>query len=167
MNNHKMVYIGVIGEGECSPQTADFAFRAGGAIASAGAVLVCGGLGGVMLEACRGAREAGGITLGILPGFNRHDANPFVDYAIPTGMGEARNVIVVRASDALLAVGGSYGTLSEMAFALRFGKPLAGIGTWKLTHGRGEAVPVEYFDDPARAVESLVSRVAAQRSAKT
>lgn len=95
-----------------------------------GVVVVCGGLGGVMEAACRGAKEAGATTVGILPGSDRSAANPFVDVAIATGLGEARNALVVRAADALIAVGGAYGTLSEIALALKAGKRAAGIGTW-------------------------------------
>lgn len=83
-----------------------------------------------MEAACRGAKQAGGTTIGILPGTDRSAANPFVDVAIPTGLGEARNALVVRAADALIAIGGAYGTLSEIAFALKAGKQVAGIGTW-------------------------------------
>ena len=98
----------------------------------AGAVLVCGGLGGVMAAACRGARAEGGLTVGILPGPDRAAANAFVDVAVPTGMGEARNAVVVRCADAVVAVGGEFGTLSEIAPALQAGTPVVGIGTWEL-----------------------------------
>jgi uncharacterized protein (TIGR00725 family) len=95
-------------------------------------MVVCGGLGGVMEAACRGARAGGGTTIGILPGSDRGDANPFVDVAIPTGLGEARNALVVRAADALIAVGGGYGTLSEIGLALKAGKRVVGLGTWEI-----------------------------------
>ena len=101
-------------------------------MARAGAVLVCGGLGGAMEAACRGAKAEGGTTLGILPGTDRSAANPYVDVAVPTGLGEARNALVVRAADALIAVEGGYGTLSEIALALRAGKPVIGLGTWEI-----------------------------------
>jgi uncharacterized protein (TIGR00725 family) len=114
-----------------------------------GAVVVCGGLGGVMEAACRGAREAGATTVGILPGSDRSEANSFVDVAIPTGLGEARNALVVRAADALIAVGGAYGTLSEIAFALKAGKPVAGIGSWEIEG-------VEPADSPEAAVEAVL-----------
>jgi hypothetical protein len=94
--------------------------------------VVTGGLGGVMAAASRGAREAGGTTLGVLPGLDRSDANEWVDVAVPTGMGEARNALVVRAADALVAVGGAWGTLSEIALARKAGKPVAGVGSWEL-----------------------------------
>ena len=101
-------------------------------LAERGAAIVCGGLGGVMEAACRGAKEAGGTTIGILPGADRSAANPFVDVAISTGLGEARNALVVRAADAVVAVGGGYGTLSEIALALKAGKRVVGIGTWDI-----------------------------------
>ena len=95
-------------------------------------MLVCGGLGGVMAAACRGAKAAGGTTVAILPGLEREDANEWVDFAIPTGLGEARNALVVRAADALVAVGRGWGTLSEIALALKAGKPVAGVGSFEL-----------------------------------
>jgi len=112
-------------------------------------VVVCGGLGGVMEAACRGAKEAGATTVGILPGADRSAANPFVDVAIPTGLGEARNALVVRAADALIAVGGAYGTLSEIALALKAGKRVAGIGTW-------DVEGVIAAPDAAAAVEAVL-----------
>jgi hypothetical protein len=101
-------------------------------VAERGAVVVCGGLGGTMEAACRGAKQAGGTTVGILPGLDRSQANPFVDVALPTGLGEARNVLVVRAADAVIAIGGGYGTLSEIALALKAGKRVIGLGTWEI-----------------------------------
>jgi uncharacterized protein (TIGR00725 family) len=101
-------------------------------LAARGAVLICGGLGGVMEAACRGAKQAGGLTVGILPGTDRAAANAFVEVAIPSGLGEARNALVVRAADALIAVGGGYGTLSEIALALKAGKRVAGLDSWDI-----------------------------------
>ena len=101
-------------------------------LARRGAVVVCGGLGGVMEAACRGASREGGTTVGVLPGLDRGAANPFVSVAVATGLGEARNALVVRAADALIAVGGAYGTLSEIALALKAGKPVIGLGTWEI-----------------------------------
>lgn len=124
--------IAVIGSGTAAPGTDLAAERVGALLAEAGAVVVCGGLGGVMAAACRGARSAGGRTVGILPGGDPQDANPWVDVAVPTGMGEARNVLVVRAGRALIAVGGGFGTLSELAFARKLGVPVVGLGTWEL-----------------------------------
>jgi uncharacterized protein (TIGR00725 family) len=154
-----MIYVGIIGESSCSGKTAELAYQAGTLLARAGVVLVTGGLGGVMESSCRGAKEAGGVTLGILPAGDRSGENPYLDYSIPTGLGEARNSIVVRCSDALLAVGGSYGTLSEIAFALRFGKPVVGLETWRLTNGGGVSAPVVYAADPDSAVNLVLGLI--------
>src|SRR3954452_2780537 len=108
-------YVAVVGPGEAAPEEIATAEEVGRLLAERGALVVCGGLGGVMEAACRGAKEGGGATLGILPGLDRSHANPYVDVAVPTGLGEARNAFVVRAADALVAVGGEYGTLSEIA----------------------------------------------------
>jgi uncharacterized protein (TIGR00725 family) len=116
-------------------------------VAERGAVLVCGGLGGAMEAACRGAKQAGGTTVGILAGIDREDANPYVDIALPTGLGQARNAVVVRAADAVIAVGGGYGTLSEIALALRHGKPVIGVDTWEIEG-------VVFVDSPEAAVKA-------------
>ena len=108
------------------------AAEVGRLLAERGAVLVCGGRGGAMEAACRGAKEAGGLTVGILPGSDRSEANPFVDVVLPTGLGEARNALVVGAADVVIAVGGGYGTLSEVALALKAGKRVIGLGTWEI-----------------------------------
>lgn len=134
-----MRIVGVIGSGVCDAATYALAEEVGRRLAQAGAAVVCGGLGGVMEAACRGAKAAGGLTIGILPGPEAHHANPYVDIPIPTGLGEARNVIIVRTAQALVAVGGEYGTLSEIAFALKFGRPVVGVKTWQLAR---EGVPV-------------------------
>ena len=129
----------MVGAGSASHDQYRVAEAVGRALAEAGAVVVCGGLGGVMEAACRGAKAAGGTTVGILPGASRADANDYVDVALATGLGEARNALVVRAVDALVAVGGEYGTLSEIALALKAGKPVVGLGTWEI--GGVESVP--------------------------
>jgi uncharacterized protein (TIGR00725 family) len=125
-------YIGVIGQGECGAEMAAKAEEVGRRIAEAGAVLVCGGMGGVMEAACRGAQAAGGTTVGILQGSERSDGNPYLSFSVATGLGEARNLAIIRTSDALIAVGGSYGTLSEIGFALKMGKRVIGLGTWDI-----------------------------------
>jgi uncharacterized protein (TIGR00725 family) len=125
-------YIGVIGASECDAELGMLAEAVGRGIAEAGAVLVCGGMGGVMEAACRGARAAGGTTVGVLPGRDRSGANEFVDIAIATGINEARNLAIIRTSDVLVAVGGSYGTLSEIGFALKAGKKVVGLKTWDI-----------------------------------
>jgi len=127
-----MINISVIGAGECTAQAADLAYTVGRLIARNKAVLICGGLGGVMEHAARGAREAGGLTVGILPGFDAKEANPYIDIAIPTGLSHARNIIVVRSSSVVIAIEGSYGTLSEIAIALKLGKPVIGLNTWNV-----------------------------------
>jgi hypothetical protein len=128
-------YVAVVGPGEASVEERAMAEEVGRGLAGRGAVVLCGGLGGVMEAACRGAREGGGTTIGILPGLDRGAANDFVDVALPTGLGEARNALVVRAADVLVAVGGGYGTLSEIALALKAGKPVIGLATWELGVG--------------------------------
>ncbi len=126
-------YIAVVGSGDRLPVAQRRQAEAvGRAVAEAGAVLVCGGLGGVMEAACRGAHAGGGLTVGILPGRDRGEANGHVDVAIPTGLGEARNVLVVRSADAVVALAGEFGTLSEIAFALQAGIPVVGLDTWEL-----------------------------------
>ena len=124
--------IGVIGAGSADESLVKIAEEVGRLIAKGGAVLVCGGLGGVMEAAARGAQTAGGLTVGILPQARKQDANPHIDIAIPTGFGEGRNVVIARTADVLIAVAGEYGTLSEIAFGLRMGKPVIGIGTWDI-----------------------------------
>ena len=116
-------------------------------------MLVCGGRGGVMEAACRGAKASGGTTVGILPGGDRADANPYVDIAFATGMGELRNGLIVRTVDALIAIGGEFGTLSEVALALKAGKPVVGLGSWDLE-------PIVRADDPADAVRRALELAA-------
>jgi uncharacterized protein (TIGR00725 family) len=153
------IYVAVVGSGRADEQQCRVAEQVGAALAEAGAVLVCGGLYGVMEAACRGASERGGTTVGILPGSDRSDANAFLDVIVPTGLGEARNAVVATASDAVIAVGGEFGTLSEIAFALRSGKPVVGIETWQLAR-RGRAVEaVLPARHPAEAVSLAVSLV--------
>jgi len=125
-------YVAVVGAGTASPAEVSAAEEVGALLARAKAVLVCGGLSGVMEAACRGARREGGLTVGILPGSDRAAANPHVAVAIATGLGELRNGLVVRASDAVIAVGGEFGTLSEIALALKLGKRVVGLSTWEL-----------------------------------
>ena len=124
--------IAVIGGNSPSAAEARLAEDVGAEIARRGAVLVCGGLGGVMEAACRGAASAGGLTVGVLPGESREAANPHVRLPIVTGIGYARNVAVVKSADAVIAVDGSYGTLSEISFALQSGIPVIGLGTWEI-----------------------------------
>ena len=138
-------YVAVVGPGDASAPELQAAEEVGAGLAAAGAVVVTGGLGGVMEAACRGARSRDGTTLGILPGEDRGAANGWVQVAVATGLGELRNGLVVRAADALVAIGGGHGTLSEVALALRIGRPVVGLGTWEV-HG------VEQVSTPAEAL---------------
>jgi uncharacterized protein (TIGR00725 family) len=140
-------YIAVIGGGEADSATLNLAREVGREIARRGAVLLCGGLGGVMAAAAQGAREAGGIAIGILPDPDRSRANPFLTYTIATNMGHARNMIIAHSADALIAVDGSYGTISEAAIALKLGKPVIALATaWDLPGLRRAASPKEAVD---------------------
>ena len=130
-----MKMIGVIGAGNCNNEIYELARTVGAGIARLGAVLVCGGLGGVMEGACRGAREAGGQTVGILPGSEKVHANMYVTIPIVTDLGHARNVLVVRSSDVVVAISGGYGTLSEISIALKLGKRVIGLHTWPNMEG--------------------------------
>ena len=130
-------------------------------IASRGHVLVCGGRGGVMREACRGAKDGGGLTVGILPGDDLSDANEFVDIPVITGLGFARNTIIARTANALIAVDGHYGTLSEIAFGLTAGRPIVGLRTWELRDGQGREPPIERVSSAAEAVAAC-ERLAAE-----
>jgi len=148
--------IAVIGAGRCSKEVAQVAESVGRELARSGAVLVCGGLGGVMEAACRGAKSEGGLTIGILPGSSCREANPYVDIRVVTGLGEARNVIVVRTAQAVIAVDGEYGTLSEIAYALKLGIPVVGLDTWQLAReGRLVSAIVEAAT-PAEAVDKAL-----------
>jgi uncharacterized protein (TIGR00725 family) len=149
--------IAVVGAGEAGAELLVAAEQVGARLAEAGAVLVCGGLGGVMEAACRGAREAGGLTVGLLPGTDRAAANPFVQVAIPTGMGEMRNALVVRAGEAVIAVGGGYGTLAEIGLALKARTPVVGIATWDLARPGWAVDEVEKVESPAEAVERALA----------
>lgn len=144
----------MVGGGEADPTVCAVAEAVGRGLARAGAVVVCGGLGGAMEAACKGAKAEDGLTIGILPGEDRAAANPYVDVAIPTGLGEARNALVVRAADGLVAVKGEFGTLSEVAFALRTGKPVVGVDTWAID----AVVAVNDADAAVERILELVDR---------
>ncbi len=132
LNKIKNMNIAVIGGSSCSNKSYKLAQETGALIAKEGWALVCGGLSGVMEAACRGAKSADGLTIGILPGNDPKDANKYVDIKIPTGLGYVRNILVVRSSQAVIAIAGKYGTLSEISFALIEKKPVIGIGTWDI-----------------------------------
>lgn len=148
-------YISLIGPSDASAEVERVAGEAGACIARAGAILVTGGGGGAMEAASRGAKQAGGRTLGLLPGTSRSEGNPYLDVAVPTGLGEMRNVLVVRTGDGIVAVGGGLGTLSEIALALKMGKPLVGIGTWTSSID-GKALPLPTAETAAEAVDTLM-----------
>lgn len=155
MNPSKLLRIGVIGSGRSHPTWDKWAAVVGQEIAKAGAILVCGGLSGVMAAAAQAAKEAGGATIGILPGTDPKEANPGITIPIPTGLGEGRNLLVVQSSDALIAIGGGAGTLSEIGFALKLHKPLILLGSWKLDPPEGWGsipVPPKLANTPEEAV---------------
>ncbi|WP_332450764.1 TIGR00725 family protein [Methanoculleus sp.] len=141
--------IAVIGRGDCSREEYATAEAVGRLIAQNRATVCCGGLGGVMEAACRGAKEAGGTTVGILP--DTGDGNPYLDVVVRTGMGHARNVVLVHSADAVIAVGGGYGTLSEIAVGLKTGKPVFGLSTWEIEGVRACAGPGEAVTLAVRA----------------
>ena len=147
----------VAGSGEVGPELVELAVAVGAELARRGAVVVCGGLGGVMEGACRGAREAGGATLAILPGSDRRAANRYVDVSVSTGMGELRNGLLVHTIDAMIAIGAGYGTLSEVALALKAGKRVVGLGTWELACGGVSDDAVAQASDARDAVERALA----------
>jgi uncharacterized protein (TIGR00725 family) len=140
--------VAVVGPGEASASELHAAEEVGAGLAAAGAAVITGGLGGVMEAACRGARSRRGTTVGILPGEDRDAANGWVEVAIATGLGELRNGLVVRAADAVIAIGGGHGTLSEIALALKLGRPVVGLDTWAVHE-------VEQVSTPADALERI------------
>jgi uncharacterized protein (TIGR00725 family) len=149
------IFISVVGESEASRKNYRLAQEVGKLIAEAGATLVCGGLKGVMEAAAKGARSVGGLTVGILPGSRREEANPYIDIPIVTGLGYARNKLVVKTGQAVIAIGGRYGTLSEIGFALGYGIPVIGFNTWKLIRGNGEVDQgIVYVHTPEEAVKT-------------
>ena len=153
------VYVAVCGAGEASGEVAAQAEEVGRLLARSGAVVVCGGLGGVMEAAARGAETEGGTSLGILPGLRRDDSNRHLTLSIPTGMGEMRNTLIVRAADVLIAVGGEFGTLSEVAFALKTGVPVVGLGTWELAKAGAAVDPIVRAKTPEDAVRAALNSV--------
>lgn len=150
--------IAVIGTGErdADPILLAAAETVGAGIAGAGAILVCGGLEGVMAAACRGATARGGTTIGLLPGTDRSAGNPHLTIAVPTGLGEGRNLLVVRAAKAVIAIGGGYGTLSEIGFALKLGIPVVGIHTWELHRDGQVDTGIVAVRDAAAAVAAVL-----------
>jgi len=157
MGADRKLIVGVVGGSSATEREIAAAEAVGRALAEGGAVLVCGGRGGVMEAACRGAKGAGGLTLGVLPGADVGQANPHVDLPIVTGIGEARNSIVARTAQALIAIGGSYGTLSEIAYALHFGVPVVGLWTWRMERAGHPLPPIHRAQNPQEAVALALS----------
>ncbi|HEQ70940.1 MAG TPA: TIGR00725 family protein [Spirochaetia bacterium] len=148
-------YVGVIGGADCDDAVSRIAREVGRLIAKEGWILVCGGMGGVMEAACRGAREEGGVTLGILPGMRREEGNAHLSYALPTGLGHIRNTLVVSGSDALIALGGSHGTLSETAFAGINRTPVVAISGVSLPEPAGIRLYRKTARTPKEAVQAV------------
>jgi len=148
--------IGVIGESHPSEEGKKLAFEVGVEIAKANAILICGGLSGIMEEACRGAKSKGGLTVGILPGIDINSANPYIDIPIVTGLDQARNIIIVRSCHAIIAIEGSYGTLSEIAFCLKLNVPLIGLRTWTLQRQNHPTPPIIYAHTAKEAVAKAI-----------
>ena len=153
----KKKIIAVIGGSQCSPQEERLAEEVGRELAKRDAILVCGGLDGVMEAACRGASSEGGVTIGILPGDSRLEANPYVQFPIVTGIGYARNAIVVKSAQAVIAISGSYGTLSEISHALQNGIPVIGLNTWSLSKNGQQDNSIILSQNPAEAVNKAIN----------
>jgi uncharacterized protein (TIGR00725 family) len=152
--------VAVIGGGEGNADLEDLAEEVGRRLAEAGAVVVCGGLGGVMEGASRGAREAGGDVIGIVPTQSPDDANPHVTHAVATGIGHARNLAVVASAETVIAIGGEWGTLAEIAFARRLARPVVALRSWSVSGpGAMESAPgIDAAGDPEEAVGMALSR---------
>ncbi|MGD9117870.1 MAG: TIGR00725 family protein [Dehalococcoidia bacterium] len=155
----KQPIIAVIGGGSCNQAEAKLAEEVGRELAKRGAALVCGGLGGIMEAACKGASAEGGTTIGVLPGDNRNAANPYVKIPIVTNLGYARNVAVVKSGQAVIAVGGNYGTLSEISHALQSGIPVVGLGTWTISRNGQEDKAIIRAQSAAEAVDKALEAV--------
>jgi uncharacterized protein (TIGR00725 family) len=155
-----MPQVAVCGPADCSDEEAAQAREVGRLLAAEGAAVICGGYGGVMAAVAEGSRESGGVVIGILSGRDRTDACPDLSVAIPTGMGEARNALIVRAADAVIVIGGSWGTLSELALAQRGGTPVITLGGWRIMDSAGNPVPgPRPATDPADAVRQALRSV--------
>ena len=153
---NKQKFVAVIGGNQCSPDGKCVAEEVGRELAKRGAILVCGGLGGVMEASCRGAYSAGGMTIGILPGDSRQAANPYVQIPIVTDIGYARNIIVVKSSQAVIAIDGNYGTLTEISYALQNGIPVIGLNTWALAKNGQSDTSIILAKSPADAVDKAL-----------
>jgi uncharacterized protein (TIGR00725 family) len=154
--------IGVMGPGSCSSDIYALAQEVGYLLAMKGAILICGGHGGVMEASARGAKAGGGITIGILPGASATEANPFIDIPIVTDLGNARNTVNVLTSQSIIAIDGSYGTLSEIALALKCGTPVVGLRTWDAANSKGERLPITLVSTAEEAVRAALSMAGRQ-----
>jgi uncharacterized protein (TIGR00725 family) len=153
-------YIGVVGPADADEVLSDIAYEVGRRLAAAGAVVLCGGLGGVMAAAARGVSAGGGTSIGLLPGADRSAAAPDLSVVLATGLGELRNGLLVSAADGLLAVGGSWGTVNEVALAVRLGKPVVSVAGWQVSDAAGETVAgIHQAASPGEAVGLLLSLV--------
>ena len=158
----KKRFVAIIGGSQCTSQEAKLAKEVGRELAKRGAILICGGLGGIMEAACKGASLEGGVTIGILPGGNRQAANPYVQIPIVTNLGEARNVVIVKSAQAVIAIGGGYGTLSEIGHALRNGLPIVGLNTWRLSRNDQPDNAIIPAQNPNEAVDIALSLIVEQ-----
>ena len=159
----KKKFIAVIGGGQCSKEEAQLAEEVGRELARRGVTLVCGGLGGIMEAACKGASLEGGTTIGILPGDDSKATNPYVQIPIVTGLGYARNIAVVKSAQAVIAIGGSYGTLSEISHALQSGIPVIGLNTWSLSRNNQQDKSIIPAQSPTEAVDKALDLAASQK----
>ena len=157
------ITISVVGSHATTPKTVKLAFAAGKMVAELDCVLVCGGLEGLMRESCRGAKSAGGLTVGILPGEEKRDANPFVDIALPTTLGYSRNVIVAASADVVIALPGSYGTESEICYALVYGRPVIDLGGWKIPG----MIKAKGISDAERILKKMLEKIRRTNNART
>ena len=156
-NPDKKLIIAVIGGGRCSLEEALLAESVGRELARRGAIIICGGLGGVMEAVCRGAAIESGLTVGILPGDDPSMANRYVQIPIATGTGFARNIAVVKSAQAVIAIAGEYGTLTEIAFALKSNIPVVGLNTWSISRNGREDTSIVIAEDAVDAVEKAIS----------
>lgn len=160
----KKLIFAVIGSNSCSRQEAAIAEQVGVEIAKVDGLLICGGKGGIMEAACRGAKKFGGTTIGILPDEDYSAVNKYVNIPIVTGMGEARNIIIVRSADIIIAISGEYGTLNEIALALKIGKPVIGIGTWELSKKGKKVKSIIQASDAHDAITKALAIIKQRKS---
>ena len=149
------ITISVIGGSSISTKVEDLAQKVGSLIASLDCILVCGGLGGAMEAAAKGAKDAGGTTIGLLPGKDKDDANPYIDIALPTSIGYARNAIVACSADIVIALPGSYGTNSEICYALVYGRPVVNLGNWDVPG----MIDVKDFEEAQTRIKKIIEQL--------